>query len=80
MIMLFAGSCFYPYGGWEDFRGYFNSIEDAKIFLLDNWKSFDISSSLWAHIVEENKIVVEGKYDELLYSSSHEWKFESLTK
>ena len=79
MIMLFAGSCFYPSGGWKDFRGYFNSVEDAKEFLKDYWENFDICCSPWAHMVENNKIVLEGRLDDLLSTSSHKWKFESVT-
>lgn len=80
MILLFAGSCFYPSGGWEDFRGYFNSVEEAKKFLIDNWESFDICCSPWMHIVEKNKIVLEGRFDDLVSSSSQQWEFESVTK
>jgi hypothetical protein len=79
MVMLFAGSDYYPCGGWKDFRGYFDFVNDAKKFLLDNWETFDISCCPWAHIVEEDKIVLEGKFDDLLDSSSHQWKFESFT-
>lgn len=78
MIMLFAGSSFYPSGGWDDFRGYFNTIEEAKAFLLDNWESFDICCSPWAHIVKEDQIVLKATLDNLLSSSSQEWAFEEV--
>lgn len=80
MIMLFAGSSFYPSGGWEDFRGYFNTVEEARIFLIHNWETFDICCSPWAHVVEDNKIVLEGTLDDLLSTSNKEWKFESVKK
>ena len=78
MVMLFAGSCYYPYGGWEDFQGYFNTIDEAKIFLLNNWESFGICCSPWAHIVEENKIVLQGIFDDSFTSLKNEWKFEMV--
>jgi hypothetical protein len=57
MIMLFAGTNYYPSGGWEDFKGYFNSIEDAMKFINDDK---DLSYCSWCHIVIDNKIILQG--------------------
>jgi hypothetical protein len=45
---LFAGSMFYPRGGWNDFRGYFDSVDNAKEW-FDNYKG--TMKNLWMHIV-----------------------------
>lgn len=54
--ILFAGDCYYPSGGWGDYRGRFASIEGAKSYLLEktDWD--------WWHIVDEERgeIVEEG--------------------
>lgn len=38
-FLLFAGETYYPLGGWEDLRGDFDSIEDARDKLSghDDW-------------------------------------------
>ena len=33
--LLFSGYYYYPEGGWEDFRGSFDTIEEAMYFLLE---------------------------------------------
>lgn len=71
--MLFAGSTFYPHGGWEDFRGYFDTIEDAKKWLQSN--SCEIATwSSWAHIVVNSKIVMRCYFDIGLET----WSFEEV--
>ncbi len=52
--MLFCGNDYYPYGGWEDFNGYFESIEQAKNYLKENEPD---ACCKWAHIVFNDKIV-----------------------
>ena len=54
--LLFAGSSFYPSGGWDDFKGYFHSIEDAQIW-LNSEEYYE-----WAHIVFQNKIIFWGYF------------------
>lgn len=55
--MLFAGSIYYPSGGWEDFKGYFDDIEKAKNWLRLEEKD---ASFMWAHIVYKNNIIWKG--------------------
>ncbi len=57
-VMLFYGNEFYPYGGWDDFKGYFDSVEEAKNFTEKEEKD---SSFMWAHIVQNDRIVVYGE-------------------
>ena len=75
--MLFAGSQFYPYGGWEDFRGYFDSVECAKIFLLKEYENFSCSYCSWSHIVQNGKIIVSAILDEGV--SPIEWQFQEIS-
>jgi len=49
---LFAGTMYYPAGGWCDFKGYFTSREDALIYMLNEGATFD-----WAHLVQGSEIV-----------------------
>src|SRR5436190_23392915 len=46
--MLFAGVNFDTDGGWYDFQGFFDSVEDAKNYNSNHFP--------WAHIVENGKI------------------------
>lgn len=54
---LFAGQDYYPGGGWEDFVGMYESLEEA----LEAYKS-DGDSVIkyeWGHVVDlENQVVV----------------------
>ena len=54
--MLFVGDDYYPLGGWRDFKGFFDTVEDAKAAVLKE----DLGLC-WAHIVYENKIVWSAK-------------------
>lgn len=53
MYYVFAGYNYYPCGGWNDFQGKYDSIADAKAFLLDT--KYD-----WWHIVLDEVICYEG--------------------
>ena len=33
MYLVFAGSSYYPNGGWNDFKGYFDNLTDAYRYL-----------------------------------------------
>lgn len=74
--MLFAGSSYYPHGGWEDFRGFFETIEDAKKWLQDNFDNIGIGCCLWAHIVVNFKIALVCYFDDDLET----WSFEEVTE
>lgn len=52
---LFSGSAFYPCGGWEDFKGQFDTIEAAKLWLQ---KESPDATFKWAHIVHDDKIIL----------------------
>lgn len=68
--MLFYGSFYYPYGGWEDFKGYFQSMEEAKDYAL---KALEENCCVWIHVVFDDKIILSGKkdvYDDAIW----EWK------
>ena len=47
MFILFTGDSYYPCGGWNDYRGVYVSLEQAK-------ESFEKEHSKcdWAHIVD----------------------------
>lgn len=48
MYLLFAGDTYYPYGGINDFKGRYNSLELAK----QAAQKFD-----WAHIVRAEDFI-----------------------
>ena len=55
-FLLFMGDVYYPSGGWEDFKGAFATIEDARAQIKEQW-SFE-----WWHIVDfETKEIIEAK-------------------
>ena len=60
--MIFAGWFFYPDGGWEDFRGFFDTIDDAKKWIQENLGQGGYPLQ-WAHIVHNNKIILKVSFD-----------------
>lgn len=53
---LFAGINYYPQGGAEDFRGEFDSADDAKKSIA---KEIDEKHIEWAHITDQHCEMVE---------------------
>lgn len=45
--LVFAGDKWYPSGGWDDFKGDFNTIEEGKESLISIGPD-------WWHIVDSN--------------------------
>lgn len=46
--LLFAGDCYYPCGGWSDFRGSFDNLDEAReLAMKDHDPGWD-----WFHIVD----------------------------
>jgi hypothetical protein len=67
--LVFIGNIYYPSGGWDDFSGYFESIEKAK----EHIKSFDPAYK-WGHIVRNGEIVIKASGKALDYYN-HRWVF-----
>lgn len=57
-IMLFMGEDYYAIGGWEDFQGYYDTVEEAK---LDTSLIESNPTMQWAHIVENGKITWQAR-------------------
>jgi len=53
--LVFAGICYYPLGGWDDFKGSFKTKKEA---LLEAKKDWD-EGWTWAHIVDSNDDTME---------------------
>jgi hypothetical protein len=51
-FMLFAGSTYYPEGGWKDYIGSFDSILEATERLVQSKTYGDMLSFDWYHIVD----------------------------
>jgi hypothetical protein len=49
--MLFAGETYYPLGGFEDFTGSFDTLEEAHAWVA-RVRGID-----WAHVVHKDAIV-----------------------
>lgn len=50
-FLLFAGPCFYPHGGWDDFRGDFDSMAVA----LEHYAAFAKGAEgdeVWGHVMD----------------------------
>lgn len=45
---LFAGERYHPLGGWEDFQGDFDTVQEAKNIILTE---AGVKNWTWAHIV-----------------------------
>lgn len=70
-FMLFSGSRYYASGGWEDFKGRFPSVEDAKSWVLKN-ETDPIDN--WCHVVYRDKVVLCGHGKERGDWSEWEWE------
>ena len=46
-FLLFAGDEYYPLGGWHDFKGDFETLEDAQTWFLKVVLRYD-----WAHVYD----------------------------
>jgi hypothetical protein len=52
---LFAGSVYYPDGGWSDFQGSFDSVKDATDYALSNLEPYekeDVGRFNWYHVID----------------------------
>jgi hypothetical protein len=43
--LLFYGDNYYPSGGWDDFKGDFDSVDEAKV-------AFEKQREDWGHVVD----------------------------
>jgi hypothetical protein len=61
MFLLFAGSEYYPSGGWHDLVGAFSTMEEAMTYYDEKLKHYG-----WAHVVEISfrRLVATYRYDE----------------
>jgi len=55
---LFAGSDYYPAGGYDDYIGSFETLKIAQDYIKENCN--EISCNPWAHVVFDHKIIWEG--------------------
>ncbi len=74
-LMLYAGDNFYPLGGFDDFMGYYDSIEDIKLFLSLNEDQFDCDH--WMHVVKDSRIIIRGTINACTFKDE-EWTFEEV--
>jgi hypothetical protein len=65
-FILLVGNVFYPCG-WDDFKGYFDSIEEAKKWVEANENEDNFR---WAEIIAVDKIVLKGNTSESDYCSN----------
>lgn len=71
--LLFEGEDYYPSGGWHDFKGHFETIEQAKTWLEEN---YSCPCDQWAHIVYQGKIILNAYSPELLEHTNWIWESE----
>ena len=79
-ILLFLGNNYYPAGGWDDFKGYFEDIESAKKWVQENEVD---AFTKWAHLVYMDKIILYGcgKFKEYYtFDKPSEWIWEEIDK
>jgi hypothetical protein len=58
MYLVFAGYTYYPCGGWDDYLGTFNSIEEARAAVLE-------TGSDWYQVVLNSAVFEEGSVHKL---------------
>ena len=51
--LLFAGDTYYPGGGWSDYKGSFDTIEEAKTSALagERWSAEHIHKFDWWQVI-----------------------------
>lgn len=61
-FLLFGGDQYYPAGGWQDYKGSFETLTDALRGAAGNLRDTDTGTWDWWHIVDlsTNQIVEEG--------------------
>lgn len=67
--LVFLGEYYYPSGGWEDFRGDFDTLEECLNYI----KSQDAFYK-WAHVVYKNKIIKNANTT-IRDFKNHVWEF-----
>jgi len=55
-VLVFAGGCYYPNGGWHDWLGEANTIAEAEDMVRNSFNE-------WFHFVEGNQITHSGLYE-----------------
>lgn len=72
---LFAGHHYYPDGGWGDFCGLFDSMDEAKAFTDSGGAAREYSQPDWAQIVDlvSANLVLCGEYDR---RGNRQWEWE----
>ena len=60
MFILFAGHCYYPFGGADDFRGFYDTIEAAQKAFIDKKQEIcgDKNFDNWGQIVDKDTMDV----------------------
>lgn len=58
--LVFGGSRYYPEGGWEDFKGSFDTVDECVKPTDEDGESFWID---WWHVVDSQTGSVVAKYD-----------------
>lgn len=68
--LVFLGENYYPCGGWEDFRGDFDSLEEAL-----NYIKYQEPHYNWGHVVYKSKIIKTARSSTEDFKN-HIWGFE----
>ena len=71
--LFFLFERYYPLGGWDDYKGEFDSLENALKFIKSH-KDYP----LLAHIVFKKKIIVKAYVDQSDYFKRYLWEFEKV--
>lgn len=53
--IIFSGEQWYPSGGWNDFYGWYSSLEEAQ-------KEFKKNDDDWVQLVDINEGVIDERY------------------
>ena len=70
-FLLFSGDHYYPSGGWKDFCGDYDSVEEATQYLKSQcFKDYYMSNS-WYHIVDTQASV--GGVSDFKPAMHHGW-------
>ncbi len=74
VFKLFCGENCYPLGGYEDFKEYFQTIEEAQEYTKEKYR---YGFSVWAQIVSKDRIIMNGKKGPFI---NDPWEWEDVTQ
>lgn len=70
--LVFSGDYYYPSGGWQDFKGEFDSLYEALEFIRSGNQCKE-----WVHIVHQKEIISSATSKHNSDYTGYDWEFKN---